>query len=289
MKAKLILVWVTVFLCFGIPKAKAIEFPPDFTITDENYDTVELYDSHFIFDVHWGGIATFPPTVGLMTGGSVGDSDDLNSGVFAYESSAFSVSGGEISYLNAYNTSTVNISGGVITGSGPSACLATYDSSTVNITGGQIGYTSMNGICFNDSSVVNIDMEDGSIRALPEAYNSSTINIYKGSLNYFFARDSSIINIYGGTIEAWGFHIQSTATANIYGNSFNYDPYAHYSEVLYGGWASELTGVGFDGTPIGIIGIPDPYSSSNINLIPEPATFLLLGFGIIFLRKVAAA
>jgi hypothetical protein len=44
--------------------------------------------------------------------------------------------------------------------------------------------------------------------------------------------------------------------------------------------------MGLYGVPISIIDLPDPATNPNIHLIPEPATFFLLGAGgLLLIRK----
>ena len=124
----------------------------------------------------------------------------------------------------------------------------------------------------NDSSIVNI--YDGEIVGSIESHNSSTVNIYGGilTLDYLAVMDSSTLNVYGGDLfvgNSPGF--SEASTVNIYGYDFNYG-------------SNQLTGFLSDGSPFIFNELLfDKYS--HMNLIPEPATFLLLGFGTLLLRK----
>ena len=146
---------------------------------------------------------------------------------------------------------------------------------------GIFGYVSIANFEITDQSTVNI--YGGWGLAPYSARGSSMTNIYDGIVCTMGIYDSSKANIYGGQIgDQFGFEIDESAVANIYGYDFNYDPQARLQPQ---GWVSRLTGRGLYGTPISIWGIPDPYSSPNINLIPEPGTFVLLGLGALGLLR----
>lgn len=125
----------------------------------------------------------------------------------------------------------------------------TYDSSTVNIYGGEVW---------------------GGLATL----NLSTINIYGGSVecHSLTVNDSSTLNVYGGGLyvgNSPGF--SEASTVNIYGYGFNYG-------------SNRLTGFLSDGSAFLFNELPfEEYS--HMNLIPEPATFLLFGLGALLLRS----
>ena len=132
---------------------------------------------------------------------------------------------------------------------GSVASLRTYDSSKANIYGGQI----------------LID---------PQSRDSSTINIYSGVVICvsMIVWDSSTLNIYGGDLNVSDSpYFSESSTVNIYGYDFNYD-----------GWS--LTGFLQDGSSF-IFTELSPSNYAHINLIPEPATFLLFGLGVLLVRK----
>jgi hypothetical protein len=188
---------------------------------------------------------------------------------YAYDNSSVNVSGGEISLnLNAYDTSTINITDGVVYG------FHSYNSSTATISGGLVWTQSAHG-----TSTINIT--DGRNDGL-YAFDNSVINISGGIMNnYIYASGSSTINISGGSI---GGVLHSIETSNItfYGQHF----------VLGGGlslYGNELIGTGtlsgqwFDGTSW-TTQITTNDTTATI-LIPEPASLLLLALGGLLIRK----
>ena len=103
---------------------------------------------------------------------------------------AFSTSGNAFD-LNAYNASTVNVSGGNVDDN-----LYAYDSSTINMNGGNAVYVNA-----FDSSTLNV--RGGNIRNLLAASGSSTVNMRGGSIDGDLrANDNSVFNFSGSGLVA---------------------------------------------------------------------------------------
>lgn len=241
-----------------VPESQAGEVP-EWTIKDgEEYNKVELYDLESI----WEGVAydsLFPPTIVDMNGGHVGDWDDSDSGMFTYESTTFNMSGGVVEYLHTYNSSTANISGGVVGHDLPWRwTINAYDSSTVNVyDGALLCGTISHDFSMSDSSTLNV--YGGDVQLLVCAYNSSLVNIYDGDVFSVWPYHYSTVNVCGGDIDTYGpFQAPETATVNIFGYDFEYDPED-----------SLLTGVGPYGTAITYWELADPAAHPNINLIHD--------------------
>lgn len=237
-------------------------------------DSNESYDSVYVYD------ANSPPwyfqTIVDMIGGHVGNYEDADTGMHTYDSSVLNVYDGVIDYLHVYNSSTVNISGGLVS---PWECWGTrtisaHDSSTINIYDGAFLFGgSFHNFEPYDSSTVNIHGGDVALFLLPQ--NSSVVNVYNGRCSYgIHPYHYSTVNVYGGYIGAflWNAQVPETATLNVFGYGFEYDPQALWvydDDPNDGWWVSKLTGHGCDGEPITYWGLPDPSMHSNINLIPD--------------------
>lgn len=175
------------------------------------------------------------------------------------------MTGGNVIEITCYDASTLNMSGGRI-----GSELWALEQSTVNISGGWIyGLSAYNNATVNlsqDANIFNVAICDSGI-----------LNMANGSVSRISVRDSAIFNLSGGTISD-GFGATAFATVNVFGNNLN--------KTNFGGTygVGQVSGNWLDGTSFLInLGGIDTYS--RINLIPEPATFLLLGAGIFLLRR----
>ncbi|HLB73724.1 MAG TPA: hypothetical protein VJJ98_06875 [Sedimentisphaerales bacterium] len=252
----------------GISHATTMTFYADGVIqAGDIYDIVEVYDT--------------PParTTVDMAGGQV---DSMST----FDTSVVNISGGYVGFLQTNDSSTVNISGGWV--GDPDALgeitVGAYNHSVINVyEGATVGMLSTAYSELYDSSAFNVY---GGIIHLPvRAFYSANVTIYAGMLSSLKLEDEAIANIYGGDVgSGWGLNVGSNTIMNIYGYGFEYNPHAFWAEdspVWGTRWVSKLTGYGFDGTPISITDIPNPSTNPNINLIPEPATFVLMALGAI--------
>ncbi len=123
-----------------------------------------------------------------------------------------------------------------------------------------------------DTATVNIS--GGSFGSLG-SHHSSTINMFDGHGDGIAARDNSTVNLYGGNVGA--IDILDSPSVNLFVDSylFNADSYL--------GW-DQLTGTWMDDNGSFDILIREG-QFPLINMVPEPASLLLLATGGIFLRK----
>jgi hypothetical protein len=204
----------------------------------------------------FGACNVHATTIAFFTDGVIQEGDEYVS-VGVYSNATVDMTGGMVtSQLTAYDFSTVNISGGIL------EAIISTDTSTVNLSG--------------STQVVGLGVR-----------NLGTVNMFGGNVGLIDAWNHSTVNLRGGTISnyllAYG---DESLTVNIYGYGFDYNPLAG---DYRGG---QLTGFWVDDTPFSIDlyyddtpGGPVIDTWSHITLIPEPATILLFGLGIVLLRK----
>ena len=243
------------------------------------YETVSVYDT--------------PPahTTLNMTGGTVGDYYDTESGLYAYDASQINISGGEVLHLHTTDSSEVNITGGAV-GAGHALFSYTesHETSIINVCeGGSFVGGSLTQLILFDSSILNVF--GGRVDALVGLGDSSTINIFSGhALHIGTSADSiGVVSVYGGTIDSFrtNTYIADTATVNIYGCDVVYDANGQWIQPpdKDGWWMSKLTGIGLDGEEITWWGLPDPATHPNINIIPEPSSSMLWMLGALGLLQ----
>ena len=153
----------------------------------------------------------------------------------------------------------------------------TWNNAVVDMTGGQID--SLDTFNF---SVVNLD--GGNVIEGVYVWNESTLNMSGGSIGWSLeVTDSGTASLYGGLITDY-LYATDSSVIDIYGYGFDYDPNA-------GNWnGGQLTGFWLDDTVLSIdfldnIDVDSTYYD-HVNLIPEPATLLLLGFGVPMLSEL---
>jgi hypothetical protein len=124
-------------------------------------------------------------------------------------------------------------------------------------------------------SHTTVNMLGGIVGASLTSYDSSTVNIYDGTMSALQVFESSTANLYGGVIDM---HLgaSSFATVNVYGYGFNVESLGEAGHMLSGYWN--------DGSQFSIY-LRGTGTYSSVNLIPEPATFLLFGLGVLLLKK----
>ncbi len=228
----------------------------DFVLTDDQWLIVNSYHSY--------GILYDRSRAFIISGGTI--SSFLNT----WDSSTANISGGYVSSLSAGNSSTVDISGGTVRD------LSASNFSSINISGGSISEN------FNtfDSSTANIS--GGWISYFLGARDSSIVDISGGSVSYLYTDDSSTVDISGGSVSSLYHNGPSAVT--FYGQNFSVS-----GGLILSGERVMGTGVlsaeWMDGTPwvVNIIGydctgtilaVPGP------TVIPAPGAIVLAGIGV---------
>ena len=218
-----------------------------------------------------------PTTVNIIAGGSIEEV------LYTYDNSNINMSAGQVHTFNALNNSNISIYGGTIgrlNGSGSTNLTITnveitdgfyvnsngsinfsggsvaghfcvYDSTTIDFSGGVSSHI----LGAYDTSTVNIT---GGIMDELRAWGYGTLNLHTGSIAYLDARDDGVINIYGK-------NLTMTSTGGSYGYGW-----------VSGFWANDVSFT---------IDFNNAEAHTHVNMIPEPATFLLLGLGGLLLRK----
>jgi len=112
--------------------------------------------------------------------------------------------------------------------------------------------------------------------------NYSTATISGGMLSGdFMLRDSSALTLVGSDFAING------VSVSLYEDIKDYATYEHISDGIYG-YTGTITGTLADGSSLNNyfeIWDNGGVSNGNIYLIPEPCSVLLLGFGVLILRK----
>jgi hypothetical protein len=191
----------------------------------------------------------------------VDDLDVYNGDYYWYvdadETSVVDIFGGMIDELVPFGFSTANIAGGL------TKKLDALQYSTVNVSGGKISDLS--------------------------AYGQSELSITGGEVSWLYvSADSQAIVLEGDVGHIWA---ESLSTVDIYGYDLSYEPYHNYDgtrEI----WEGRLTGFWQNEVSFGIT-TWDQETYDHLVLhdlgplpgIPEPATLLLLGLGVLALRR----
>lgn len=198
-------------------------------------------------------------------GGTIGQEIYLqNSGTLNLEGATFQGTQG----MSMFNDSVFNLNTGYL-----STSMELNDYVEANINNGQITDSSLN---LNSYAVTNIydgdtDWDNVMIGQF------STLNIRGGSAVWdsISISQNAILNIYGGELTfTQGFNLQDEGEINVY-----------YSSIIYHEYDPIIVGYRLLDNREFML---DQFSQSEIdqiNFIPEPTTFLLLGLGTIMLRK----
>jgi len=172
--------------------------------------------------------------------------------------------GGGADGIGTYDASTVNILGGYV------STLSTLDLSTANVSGGYVYILGAMGQSTATFSGLAAGMSFG-------VEDSATLNVTGGMVDAVGAMEQGTLNLRGGVVsDCLG--ARDLSTVNIFGYNLAKAP----TGGTYG--YGVVSGYWWDETPF-TINLNGSETYSRINLIPEPATLLLLAFGAFALRR----
>jgi hypothetical protein len=227
----------------------------------EEWNSVYVYNDDTVVDMLGGfveGLATYDASTVNVTGGEIKTLD-------ATDFSSANVSGGQVRSLSAFEWATVQLSDGASVVS-----LIARDTGVVSMTGGTADVAGA-----LESGILNIF--GGIVTDAIGGNYSGSVNMTAGVTQRASFRGEAGADFYGGTISDY-LIATDDSTVNIWG----YGLLLTSSGGTYG--YGQVNGYWLDDTPftINLNGV-DTYT--HINLIPEPASCLLLGLGALLLRR----
>ncbi len=127
-----------------------------------------------------------------------------------------------------------------------------------------------------------LDVTGGEIGKLGTG-DFATVNLYSGAVDWLWTgewtTDESVVNIWGGNI-IWLAAYKDTVV-----NLYAYDVEFHPTGGGEWGSAKWIEGIYYTNNEPFTLLLYNDEAYSHVNIIPEPATVLLIGFGGILLRK----
>jgi len=142
---------------------------------------------------------------------------------------------------------------------------------TADITGGEIGQL----LCWDTSEV--FVYEPGEIDLL-RPNDSSTANVYSGTIGFLFALGSSNTNIYSASLDWLG--AMDSSQVNLYVETYLLDPTGgNFGDGL-------LTGTWMNGETFSI-DIAGDETIGHIHFVPEPSSMSIFVIGILMFRRSA--
>jgi hypothetical protein len=214
--------------------------------------------------------------------------------VRVWDSATVDMTGGQVNQLNALESATINFSGGtVLQGISIINNSKFYLNGALNLSSYYLFGINYPAEFYIDNGMFNgrlgtdghVTISDGSVNiGLLLANNNSITDIYGGIVTFTddvsLSRDS-VLNVYGGEV---------TFNGNSFGEAFSLSPDAafnvYYSDIIYDGSGSHIIGYHLLDNSEFMLSQFTQTEISQINFVPEPTTFFLLGLGAILLRKI---
>jgi hypothetical protein len=215
------------------------------------HDISTIIDDDISLDWEVPNVAT---TVNVLDGASIPSPYKLQ----AYNDSSVKMSGGEIYNLYAHHNASVTMSDGTVSD------LQAHNNTSVTMSDGLVSSLSA-----KDNA--SVTMSGGTVSDLL-AYDNATVTMSGGSVGGVFNLNDNVVLL----IEGSGFAIDGVAVDNgditsIFGDYFGNDPHRRLTGILQNGDVIDNQfRIGDD---------------AKIILVPEPATFFLLGLGGLALRS----
>ena len=226
-------------------------------------------------------------TVDFYTDGTI-NSGDLYDIANVWDTATVEVYGGLVGQLINHDSGTINFYAGTVTS------VSLQNTSTFNLD----GTLTCNDFGIGHSSIFNINggAFDGSISGSGNqvVVTSGMVNISESVIT-----NDTVTSIYGGTISFEDILFDREAILNIYGGdvTFNRDSFGdafrlgvdakfnvYYSSIIYG-TSNEIIGYYLIDSNEFMLNQFTQAEISQINFVPEPGTFLLVGLGGLLLRK----
>ena len=126
---------------------------------------------------------------------------------------------------------------------------------------------------YNDCT---LDIMGGEICRLA-TYDTTVTNWYDGSIDTLWARENSVVNIYGGQLAGEGLFASGSSMINLYA----YDVILDEDTYM-------LTGYYYYNDEYFTMDVQGPDVFSHVKVVPEPITIMLLTIGGLLLRRKKA-
>jgi len=209
----------------------------------------------------------YSTNITFTSSGTITDGNTYDNVYVRNNGTVVNMSGGQIqTNLITFDSSTFNMSGGLISSSGVYITVGVNDLSTINISDGTIEKT--NFVLYGSANISGGNITGNVNKANP----SSILNITGGNLIFGDFYIYGTLNISGGLLNIDNPHFPSTSV-NIFGYGFNYDPVGQV-----------LTGYLLDHNHFTINHL-NSLDYQHLNLVPEPMSLLIFGIGLLAIRN----